>query len=148
MNYSISEAAKRMNTTPYTLRYYEKEGLLPFIDRNANGIREFKESDFEWLALIECLKGTGMPIKEIGEFISWCMEGDSTLQKRLDMFLKQKDELERKMAELQKYLNKIDYKIWYYSTAVEAGTESIHKKSCVPVNNNSNETLDMEEIPA
>jgi len=148
MNYSISEAAKRMNTMPYTLRYYEKEGLLPFIDRNANGIREFKESDFEWLALIECLKGTGMPIKEIGEFISWCMEGDSTLQKRLDMFLKQKDELEKKMAELQKYLDKIDYKIWYYTTAVEAGTESIHKKNCAQIENNSTGTLAMEEIHA
>jgi len=130
MKCSISEAAKKTGLTPYTIRYYEKEGLLPFVDRNSNGVREFKESDFEWLAMIECLKGTGMPIKEIGEFIRWCMEGDDTLQKRLDMFLKQKKELETKMSELQKYMEKIDYKIWYYTTAVEAGTESIHKNGC------------------
>jgi DNA-binding transcriptional MerR regulator len=130
MTCSIGEAAKKTGLTPYTIRYYEKEGLLPFVDRNSNGIREFKESDFEWLAMIECLKGTGMPIKEIGEFIGWCMEGDGTLQKRLDMFLKQKEELEIKMTELQKYMEKINYKIWYYTTAVEAGTESIHKNGC------------------
>ena len=133
MKCSISDAAKRTGLSPHTIRYYEKEGLLPFVERNANGIREFKESDFEWLALIECLKGTGMPIKEIGEFIGWGMEGDGTLQKRLDMFLKQRRELERKMAELNQFMDKIDLKIHYYQTAVAAGTEAIHQNGCEPV---------------
>lgn len=133
MKCSISEAAKRTGLSAHTIRYYEKEGLLPFVERNPNGIREFSESDFEWLAVIECLKGTGMSIKEIGEFIGWCMEGDATLQQRLDMFLVQKQKLQEKMAELNRFMEKIDRKIHYYEIAVEAGTESIHENGCEPV---------------
>ena len=86
MPYTISEAAARMHLSAPTLRYYDKEGLLPFVDRSASGVRVFKESDFEWLRLIECLKATGMPIRDIKQFIDWCLEGDATLPQRRDMF--------------------------------------------------------------
>lgn len=79
MYYSIGEAAQRMHLSAPTLRYYDKEGLLPFVDPSAGGARMFKESDFEWLRLIECLKSTGMPIRDIKQFIDWYMEGDTTL---------------------------------------------------------------------
>ncbi len=82
--YSIGEAAKELNLTVYTLRYYDKEGLMPFIERTSTGTRVFKESDIEALRIIECLKSTGMPIKEIKAFIDWCSEGDSTLQQRYE----------------------------------------------------------------
>lgn len=83
MFYTIGEMAKKLNVAPSTLRYYDKEGLLPFVERSGGGIRMFKDSDFEWLSIIECLKKTGMPIKEIKNFIDWCMEGDSTKIKDL-----------------------------------------------------------------
>ncbi len=76
MFYNISEVAKKMNVTSSTLRYYDKEGLLPFVDRTEGGIRKFKEDDFEWLSIIECLKNTGMSIKDIKAFIDWCMDGE------------------------------------------------------------------------
>lgn len=129
MNYTISEVAKKMNLTPYTLRYYDKEGLLPFVDKSTNGRRIFKESDIEWLTIIECLKSSGMPIKDIKVFIDWCIEGDTTLQQRYDMFIKQKQVMKEHIAELQKTMSIIDYKCWYYKTSLDAGTEKIHKST-------------------
>lgn len=133
MEYNIGEVAKKMNITSSTLRYYDKEGLLPFIERTDSGIRKFKEDDFEWLLIIECLKNTGMSIKNIKIFIDWCMEGDSTLQERYDMFLERKRETEKQIKILQDSLEKIDYKCWYYKTALDAGTVNIHND----VSNNS-----------
>jgi DNA-binding transcriptional MerR regulator len=127
--YSISEVAKELNLTIYTLRYYDKEGLMPFVERAQNGTRLFKESDISALKLIECLKSTGMPIKEIKTFIDWCSEGDSTLQQRYDMFLERKASVEAQMAELKKTMEVIEHKRLYYQTALEAGTEEIHKNN-------------------
>ena len=71
MLYTVGEMAKRLQVAPSTLRYYDKEGLLPFLERSNGGIRMFRESDFEWLSIIACLKQTGMPIKDIKTFIDW-----------------------------------------------------------------------------
>lgn len=132
MSYSILQAAKRTGLSTYTLRYYEKEGLLPNVERTAGGIRAYKESDFEWLSIITCLKQSGMPVKQIKEFIDLCQEGDATLKERLDIFLEHKKAVEIKMAELQKHMMKINHKIQYYTTAIEAGTEAIHKGNPCP----------------
>jgi len=128
MNYSIGEVAEKIGLTAHTLRYYDKEGLLPFIDRTETGLRSFKDTDFEWLELINCLKNTGMPIKNIKVFIDYCMEGDSTLEKRLEMFKNQKESVLAQIENLQKHLKKVEYKIWYYETALAAGTEAVHHK--------------------
>lgn len=127
MHYTVSQAAARTGITAHTLRYYDREGLLPFVKRTETGIRQFSEEDFEWLSLIECLKNTGMSIKDIRTFIDWCMEGDVTLEKRLEMFYTRRVEAQRQIAELQKCIDKINYKCWYYETAVAAGTENVHK---------------------
>ena len=119
MGYSISKAADRTGLSTFTLRYYEKEGLLPFVERTPSGTRCFKDSDFEWLAMIQCLKNTGMSIKDIKEFVGWCMEGDETLEKRLAMFNAQRKEVEARMTEFQSYLDKLDWKIAYYENAIQ-----------------------------
>jgi DNA-binding transcriptional MerR regulator len=135
--YSIGEVAKELDLTVYTLRYYDKEGLMPFVDRTPSGTRVFKESDIEALKIIECLKSTGMPIKEIKAFIDWCSEGDSTLKQRYEMFMERKASVEAQMAELKKTMELIEHKCWYYKTAIDAGTEDIHKENKieVPANN-------------
>ncbi|WP_411344248.1 MerR family transcriptional regulator [Paenibacillus sp. WLX1005] len=130
-HYSIGEVAKMLNLTSYTLRYYDKEGLLPFVERTAGGIRLFKDSDIEALRIIECLKDTGMPIKEIKIFIDWCSEGDTTLKQRYDMFIERKAIVEAQMEELKKTMDVINHKCWYYQTACDAGTEHIHRKQLV-----------------
>lgn len=132
MYYSIGEVAEKLNLPTSTIRYYDKEGLLPFIKRNRSGIRMFAESDISMLEIIECLKSTGMPIKDIKQFSNWCTKGDLSLQERYDMFLERRKSVEEQIAILQKSLEKIDHKCWYYKTALDAGTENIHKKHKQP----------------
>ena len=129
MEYSIGEVAERLNLTTSTIRYYDKEGLLPFIERKQSGIRVFSESDLSMLQLVECLKSTGMSIKDIKQFSYWCSLGDETLQERYDMFLDRKDCVKNQIKELEKTLQLIDHKCWYYETAIQAGPENIHKKT-------------------
>ncbi|MDD6325625.1 MAG: MerR family transcriptional regulator [Lachnospiraceae bacterium] len=128
MGYTIKEAAKLLNLTPATLRYYDKEGLLPFIERKNSGYRIFSEGDIMMLRVIECLKKTGMSLKEIRQFSKWCQEGDASLNERYQMFLDRKKVVEQQMAELQKTLDLINHKCWYYEIAIKAGTEKIHFK--------------------
>lgn len=127
MFYTIGEMAKKLHVAPSTLRYYDKEGLLPFVERSDGGIRMFKDADFEWLSLIECLKKTGMPIKEIKKFIDWCFEGDSTIGQRLALIDRQREAVRRQLRQAQETLDMLDYKHWYYETANKAGTCEIHK---------------------
>ena len=126
MNYSIGQAAEKMGTTPSTLRYYDKQGLLPFVGRDPAGRRQFKDNDFNFLAVINCLKKSGVPVKDIGRFIGLCLQGDGTLRERYDYLDTEEDTLERKIAEMQAQLAFLRFKKWYYKTAVEAGTEAIH----------------------
>lgn len=128
MYYTISEFAKKANISPHTLRFYAKEGLFPNVERSESGIRMFKDEDFESLVLIECFKKTGMRIKDIKTFIDWVMEGDSTIDRRLDMFKTQKEAVEKQIAELQDALELLKYKCWYYETAKKAGTCEVHNK--------------------
>lgn len=125
MFYTVGEMAKILNTTPSTLRYYDKEGLLPFVERSESGIRMFKDSDYEWLLVIDCLKNTGMGIKDIKRFIEMVIAGDSTIKERLEMMKKQRESVKEQMAKLQQTLDILDYKVWYYSTAEKAGTTAV-----------------------
>lgn len=127
MAYTVNDVAKLTGLTPYTIRYYAKEGLLPMVERNQNGTRLFKESDLEMLDLIECLKQCGMSIREIREFAKWTLEGDETIDQRLALFDEKKRVLEQKMEELQDTLDFIKYKKWYYTAAKEAGTIDVHQ---------------------
>lgn len=125
MFYTVGEMAKILNTTPSTLRYYDKEGLLPFVERTGSGIRMFKDSDYEWLLVIDCLKNTGMGIKDIKKFIYMVLEGDATIKERLEMMKKQRESVKEQIAKLQQTLDTLNYKVWYYSTAEKAGTTAV-----------------------
>ena len=130
--YTIKDAARIMGVPTSTIRYYDKEGLLPFVERLASGYRIFTEKDIATLGIIDCLKKTGMSIKEIRQFSSWLEQGDSSLQQRYDMFLERRRVVEQQMAELQKILDTVNYKCWYYETAIAAGTEKIYQSKDQP----------------
>lgn len=121
--YSIKEAAERCSLTAHTLRYYDKEGLLPFVERSEGGARKFKESDFNWISMINCLKNSGLSIREIRRYMELCEKGDSSLPERLQLFEQQKNMVESQMKELQSTLKNLEYKVWYYTKAVANGTE-------------------------
>lgn len=128
MSYTIKEVAERMGVSIPTLRYYDKEGLMPFIHKKENGTRIFEEDDFGGLAVISCLKKSGLAIKDIRKYMELCDEGDRTLQQRRNLFIDRKKSVLEQMAELQAIMETIEYKISYYDQAIEAGTEQIHKK--------------------
>ena len=128
MPYTIKQAAELTNLTPVTLRYYDKQGLLPYMERRESGYRMFSDGDIAMLRVIECLKKSGMSIKDIRQFSEWVLMGDDSLQERYEMFLERKKAVEAQMADLQKTLDFIKHKCWYYETAIEAGTEKIHFK--------------------
>ncbi len=123
MEYSISEVAEKMKVTISTLRYYDNIGLLQNLKKNKAGNRVFSEKDIETIRVVQYLKKSGMQLIEIKEFMNWCKEGDSTLDKRLNLFRKQKEIVVSEIARLQETLNLIKYKEWYYTQAVKDGTE-------------------------
>ncbi|MBR1825661.1 MAG: MerR family transcriptional regulator [Alphaproteobacteria bacterium] len=129
MTYSIGEVAKLMGITTYTLRYYEKEGLLPNIRKNSAGLRRFSEHDLAWLNILECLKSTGLPLKEIKRYLELSKEGDKTLQERLQIFLKQKQHLEEQIRALSDNMEKINFKIKYYEAAIQDGEAQVYEKN-------------------
>lgn len=135
MFYTIGEMAKKMGVPASTLRYYDKEGLLPFVGRSGGGIRVFRDEDIAFLEIIGCMKKTGMPIKEIKFFVDWCIEGDSTIDNRLALIENQKKLVEQQLSDMSEHLLMLEYKTWYYETAKKAGTCKIH------------DTIDKSEIP-
>lgn len=126
MFYTIGEMARKLNVAPSTLRYYDKEGLLPFVERSSGGIRMFKDEDMEWLRLLGCLKKAGMPLKEIRSFLDWSRQGDATISQRLELLEKQRQSVLDQQKQLEDTLLMLDYKRWYYQTAQEAGTCAVH----------------------
>lgn len=126
MYYTVCEVAKRLKLSPHTIRFYSKEGLLDFVERDQNGNRIFKEADFERLFIIASLKRAGMSIKQIREFTVLCDKGDSTIAQRLNIILEQKESVEAQITELQDALDVLKYKAWLYETALKAGTTAVH----------------------
>lgn len=127
MTYTISHVSKMMNLPVSTIRYYDKEGLLPFLQRKDSGYRMFTDSDIQMLQVIECFKSTGMPIRDIKQFVLLVKEEDSSLNQRYQLFLERKKAVEKQMEELQRQMEIINHKCVFYETAIAAGTEDIHK---------------------
>jgi len=126
MTYTIGEISKRTGLTISQLRFYDKEGLMPYVKRNASGNREFTESDAQFLGIITCLKRSGVPLKRIRQFVGWVMQGDSTIDARLDFMRDQKKYLEQQMDELEECMRVVKGKIEYYEIAAQAGTVAVH----------------------
>lgn len=121
--YTIGQVSKMFDLSISTLRYYDKEGLLPFVERSNSGIRMFSDKDYEWLKIIECLKKSGLSIKEIRSYIDMTKRGDDSLEERLQLFEERKKDVERQMKELQETLDLLKYKCWYYEMAIQNQSE-------------------------
>lgn len=126
MKYRIGEIADMLKMSASALRYYEKEGLIPFVERTKGGKRLYAEENLDWLRIVDCLKNSGMPIKEIKKFIELCLEGDSTIDLRSEFIVRQLAEVRKQIAALQHHMELLEYKAWYYEKAKEAGTCSVH----------------------
>ena len=120
--YSIGQVAEMFGLPISTLRYYDKQGLFPKMER-VSGIRKFSETEIEALRVIECLKKSGLEIKDIKQFMDWCVEGSSTYPQRKALFEKQRERLEAELIHMNKVLDMLKFKCWYYEQAMRDGCE-------------------------
>ena len=125
--YTIGEVSKLFDLPVSTLRYYDKQGLFPNIER-ISGIRKFQDTELEALRVIECLKRSGLEIKDIKQFMDWCVEGASTYPQRKELFEKQKERLEAEIAHMNQVLDMLKFKCWYYEQAMQDGNEERLKR--------------------
>ena len=122
--YSIGKAADILHVPTSTLRYYENEGLLPSLSRTQGGMRIFSEQDIEACKVIDCLKQSGLSIKDIKHFMELVEQGDASIEQRLELFEARRDALLEEMKQLQQTLGVVEYKCWYYSEAVKHKSEA------------------------
>ena len=123
MLYTVGEMAKELGIPASTLRYYDQEGLLPFLERSSSGMRMFTDADYETLMVIGYLKKSGLSIKEIKAFISMAAEGDASIEKRLALFQGRRVAVQEQIRVLQETLSLLEYICLYYETARKVGTE-------------------------
>lgn len=120
--YSIGQVSEMFGLPISTLRYYDKQGLFPEITR-VSGIRKFSDRELEALRVIECLKKSGLEIKDIKQFMQWCRQGKETYPQRKQLFLIQKENVEKEIIKLNRVLDMLNFKCWYYDKAIEDGSE-------------------------
>ena len=126
--YTIGQVSEMFNLPVSTLRYYDKEGLFPFMQR-ASGIRQFSDTEIAALKLIECLKKSGLEIRDIKQFMEWCQEGSRTYELRKRLFERQKAAVKKEMKKWQKLLNILPFMSFFSErsnkTANEVGIHSM-----------------------
>ena len=129
MNYSIQDISKKTGLTISTLRYYDKEGLFPNLERKESNYRVFTELELETLKIIACFKKAVLSISEIRKYMELIKKGDVTLKERLDIMVHQKEALEKQKKEIEESIACVEWKISYYEQALQDGTEKyVHEK--------------------
>ena len=121
--YTIGQVSEMFSLPISTLRYYDKEGLFPQMERGS-GIRRFSERELEALRVIECLKRSGLEIKEIKQFMQWCAEGEQDIPARHELFVQQMETVKAEMSRLEKTLDMLALQCWYYERAMADGSET------------------------
>ncbi len=118
--YTIRDVSKKTGLSAHTLRYYEKEGLISGVERSQGGFRQYTDEDLESLGLICCLKNTGMSLQEIARFVKLTREGEHTLRERVEMLREHRESVIRRMSEMQRYLDKVTWKLNFFSEKLQA----------------------------
>ena len=112
--YTIQEAAEEMNVSAHTLRYYERIGLLPSIQRGENGRRNYTEEDLGWVYWLKLLRESGMNIRSMKRYVQITRAGDHTIDERCEMLEEHRDQLRTQIKKLQGYLKKLEQKVEFY----------------------------------
>lgn len=115
MEYTIKQISERLHLPPSTLRYYDKEGLMPLLKKTDYGTRKYSDVDICWLELVLCLKNSGMPLDEIKAFMMLCLSGSSTCEQRKEMLEQHQANIQKQMNMLSSSLEMINYKLDHYN---------------------------------
>ncbi|VBB08627.1 merr bacterial regulatory protein hth signature [Lucifera butyrica] len=124
---TISEVSEKFGIPQDTLRYYERIGLLPRVNRNKSGIRAYTEQDCKWVEFIQCMRNAGLPIEVLIEYVGLFQQGDSTIEARKELFVEQRSRLLKRMEDMQKTLERLDYKIAVYEQTVIEKEKELQK---------------------
>ena len=111
---TIAEVSMQYDLSADTLRYYERVGLIPPVNRTASGIRNYTESDCKWVEFAKCMRAAGLPVEALAKYVSLFQKGDITIDERKQILIEQRDQLQVKMDELQTTLERLDKKIRHY----------------------------------
>ncbi len=118
---TISEMSEKYEVSQDTLRYYERIGLIPPVNRNSRGIRDYAEEDCRWVEFIKCMRGAGLPIEALMEYMALIRQGDETIRARKKLLIDQRRQLQARLEEMKKTLERLDHKIEHYEQCA-AGT--------------------------
>lgn len=124
---TIAEVSKRFNLSADTLRYYERIGLIPPVNRNASGIRNYTEEDCNWIHFIKCMRSAGLSIEVLVEYVSMFQQGTSTIKARKELLIEQRSQLAEKIKEMQQTLERLDKKIDGYEERVLIKEEQLKR---------------------
>lgn len=118
---TIKEVSEKYDIQSETLRYYERVGIIPPVTRTPGGIRDYSDEDIAWVENAKCMRAAGLPIEALIEYLKLFREGDSTFQARLDLLSEQRELLLERQKQLNETINRLNYKISKYESAVKTG---------------------------
>lgn len=125
---TIKEVAQQFHISQDTLRYYERVGMIPPVTRTLSGIRNYQETDLQWVELAICMRSAGLPVETMIEYVKLCQEGDNTISARLQLLVEQREVLHEQRKQIEETLERLDFKISRYERAVETGILSWEKE--------------------
>lgn len=125
---TIAEVSKQYNISADTLRYYERIGLIPPVNRNKNGIRDYTDEDCKWVDFIKCMRSAGLPIEVLIKYVTLFRQGNSTIEARKEILIEQRDILEEKINFMTATLERLNYKIDNYDTIILSAENRLTKK--------------------
>ncbi|WP_338596485.1 MerR family transcriptional regulator [Clostridium baratii] len=125
---TIKEVSERFNLSQDTLRYYERIGLIPSINRKKSGIRDYTEEDCGWIEFIKCMRNAGLPIEVLIEYVNLFQKGDDTIEARKEILIEQRKQLEEKMNEMKKTIERLDNKILRYEDKILEKEKTLQKQ--------------------
>ena len=121
---TIKEVCEKYDLTPDTLRYYERVGVIPEVNRTKGGIRDYSEQDISWVENAVCMRSAGVPVEMLIEYVKLFREGDSTIEARRDLLIEARVEVQKQLDKYQATMEKLDYKISRYDEALKTGVLS------------------------
>lgn len=121
---TIAEVSKKYNISQDTLRYYERVGMIPPVNRTPGGLRDYRDEDCRWIELAKCMRSAGLPIEAMIEYVRLFQEGDETIAARLKLLTDQRERLLEQKNSIESMLDRLNYKISRYEAAVETGVLS------------------------
>ena len=122
---TIAEVSEKYQISADTLRYYEKEGLIPYISRTEGGVRNYTEEDCARIGFVKCMRSAGLSIEVLKQYFELFAKGKRTLKTRRDLLATEREKLRTRVTELQDTLKRLDYKISVYDKALKSKTKEL-----------------------